>query len=96
MTLTIELTPEQAARLAAAAREKGAAPEEYAHQLLAEHLPPIPPDETEQDPTLALFARWEQEDAHMTPEEIEQERKLWEEFERDINATRQAMGMRLL
>jgi len=32
----------------------------------------------------------------MTPEEIEAERKLWEDFEDGINGERRAQGMRLL
>jgi hypothetical protein len=41
MTLQIELTAEQEARLAAAARQRGVAPAELAQELLTEHLPQI-------------------------------------------------------
>ena len=51
MTLTIDLTPEEEARLAAAARQKGVALEECARQLLTEYLPLLTPEEAE-DPTL--------------------------------------------
>ena len=39
MTLSIELTPEQEARLTAAAKERGLLPVELAQELLIEHLP---------------------------------------------------------
>lgn len=96
MILTIELTPEQQAQLAAAAKREGLQPAELAAKLVTDHLPELAPEPKDLDPTLALFAQWEKEDASMTPEEIEQERRLWEEFEKDINATRQAQGMRQL
>ena len=41
MTLTIELTPEQGARLAAAADRSKIAPAEVIQNILAEHLPPL-------------------------------------------------------
>ncbi len=96
MTLNIELTPEQQARLAAAAKRAGLQPAKFATKLVTEHLPDVGLEQKDEDPTLALFAQWEQEDANMTPEEIEQERRLWEEFEKGINSTRQAQGMRQL
>jgi pimeloyl-ACP methyl ester carboxylesterase len=96
MTLTIALTPEEEARLQVAARQKGVAPEECARQLLAEHLPILTNNGAGEDPTLALFAQWEQEDAQKTPEEIADEDRLWQEFEKGINETRSALGMRRL
>ena len=42
MTLTIELNPEEGARLAAAARQEGVAPADLARKLVTEHLPPVP------------------------------------------------------
>ena len=94
MTLTIDLTPAEEARLAAAARRTGAEPAEVMRKLVAEHLPPAP--EGEEDPTLALFAQWDAEDARMTPEEAAEEQRLWERFEGGVNETRQALGMRHL
>jgi hypothetical protein len=41
MTLTIELTPEQEARLAAAAERSKIAPAEFVQNIIAEHLPPL-------------------------------------------------------
>ena len=92
MTLTIELTPEQEARLAEAAQREGIEPGALAQKLVADHLPPA----IEQDPTLALFEQWRQEEALLTPEEIEQESRLWESVEHGINAARAEQGMRLL
>ena len=93
MTLVIELSPEEEARLAAAAEREGLLPSELARKLVTQNLPPTPPGGAE-DPTLALFAQWEKEDANMTPEEIEQERRLWEEFKANINAERDRAGAR--
>ena len=95
MTLTIELTPEQEARLAEVAREEGLEPTALAQKFVADRLPTLPAI-PEQDPTLALFAQWRREDALMTPEEIEQERKLWEAVEQGINESRAEQGMRQL
>ena len=96
MALIIDLTAEEEARLATVARRKGIEPQECARQLLTEHLPGAEPDEARDDPTLALFARWEEEDAGKTPKEITEENRMWEEFEKSINETRKAMGMRQL
>ena len=45
MTLTISLTPEEEARLRAAAVRRGVDPSECAKQLLAQYLPPLSPNE---------------------------------------------------
>jgi hypothetical protein len=91
MTLTIELSPTEEARLLAAARNTGVAPSDFAKTLMTEHLPPT--SEERDDPTLALFAQWEKEDAAMTPEETEADRLLWEKFQANVNETRRALGM---
>src|SRR4051812_49185970 len=90
MTLTIELTHQEEAQLNAAAEQEGLEPAALAKRLMAYHFPPVQPME-EADPTLALFDRWKKEDAQMSPEEAEQERRLWEEFEKGINETREAL-----
>ena len=95
MTLIIELTPSEEERLATVARQKGIEPAELARKLVTEHLPPISLEE-EEDPTLALFAQWDREDARMTPEEIEEARREAEEFKRNINAERVRAGSRIL
>ena len=47
MTLTIDLSPTEQARLTAAARQSGLAPDVLAKRLVTDHLPPVisPPDE---------------------------------------------------
>jgi len=52
MSITIELTPEEEARLNAAAAKNGVSAAECARQVLAEHLP----TEALKDRTLELFA----------------------------------------
>jgi hypothetical protein len=99
MTLRIELTSEEDARLRAAASEQGIEPEVCAHRLLTEHLPPLTADrssEAEKDPTIALFEQWEAEDATDDPEEIARRIQEWEELKAGLNANRRATGERLL
>ena len=63
MSLTIELTAEQEARLAAAARDRGLAPAELAQKLLTEQLPELAgvngerPGSPERDPELLARVR---------------------------------------
>jgi hypothetical protein len=92
MTHTVDLTPDEEARLATAAREEGLSPEEILRRLVTEHLPAV--GETAVDPTLALFAQWEREDAQMTTEEISEENRQWEEFKANVNAERERAGAR--
>ena len=87
MTLTIELTPTAAAQLMAAAQQAGLAPADLVQKLVAEHLPSIMPKLPE-DPTLALFAQWDTEDAQMTPEEVTETQRDYNEFTRRMNAER--------
>ena len=95
MTLTIHLTPTEEARLEAAAGREGLDAAELARRLVIERLPPVKPDEGE-DPTLALFAQWDQEDAAMTLEEIDEARREAKEFKRNINAERARAGFRIM
>ncbi|HZT43562.1 MAG TPA: hypothetical protein VFA07_15465 [Chthonomonadaceae bacterium] len=94
MNLIIDFTPEQEARLNAAAQHEGIAPAEVVKKLVDEHLPAIAKVEKEQDPLLALFDQWEKEDADMTPDEIAAENRQWEEFKANINAERDRAGAR--
>ena len=95
MALTIHLTAAEEARLETAARREGLDPAELARKLVIERLPSTIPDE-EEDPTLALFAQWDREDAAMTPEEIEEAKREAEEFKRNINAERARAGARIM
>ena len=47
-------------------------------------------------PLRTFFTRsqWEKEDAEMTPEEIAEENRTWEEFKANINAERDRAGAR--
>lgn len=94
MSLTIQLSPDEQARLDAAARQEGMVPEELAHKVLTEHLPPLEDGAMTEDPTLALFRQWAEEDAKRSPEEAAQENALWEQFLTNLNETRAALGMR--
>ena len=78
------------------ARKKGVALRECARQLLTKQLPSPIPNGAQVDPTLAIFAQWELEDAQKTSEEAAEEDRMWEEFENGINETRKALGMRQL
>jgi hypothetical protein len=95
MTLTIALTPIEEAQLTAAAHHAGLAPAELARKLVTEHLPTVTPDIPE-DPTLALFAQWDTEDAQMTPEEVAETLRDYAEFTRRMNAERGRAGARIL
>ena len=94
MTLTIQLTPSEEARLAAAAAREGLALADLARRVLTEHLPPVAQNGEPEDPTLALFAQWEREDATMTPEEVADENRQWEELKGNLNQERDRAGAR--
>lgn len=73
MTLTIDITPEEGGRLQEQAHHTGMSLGLYVQQIVkrAADTPPISGTETAQDdPTLALFAQWDLEDATDDPEEI--------------------------
>jgi len=59
-------------------------------------MPDLAAQEDEKDATLAQFAAWEREDANRTAEQIAGEDQLWKDFEKGINTTRKAQGMRIL
>jgi hypothetical protein len=92
MTLTLELSPEQKARVEAEAQRIGSTPPDVLEDLIDEHLPPA--NLSERDATLALFEQWRKEDENMTEEEIEQEEQFWVDFRESLNETRRACGMR--
>jgi hypothetical protein len=96
MSVVIELSPDEQARLAAAAEQEGVAPAELARKVLTKHLPALAEGPQPEDPTLALFRQWEAEGAARTPEEAAQENELWEQFQANVNETRALLGMRKL
>jgi hypothetical protein len=93
--MIIDFTPTEEAQLEAAARREGIDPAELVRKLVTERLEEMPRDAWE-DPTLALFARWDREDAAMTAEEIEEAKREAEEFKRNINAERTRAGSRIM
>ncbi len=92
MTITIELTPTQEARLAAEAKREGLDPAKVVQRLMADHLPAAL--DIEDDPMLALFAKWDEEDANMTSAEVSEENSTWDEFKTSINSGRDNGGAR--
>ena len=94
MTLTVELTPEEEARLQERARQEGLPTEEYVRRRLLADLNGA--GFSEQKPTRSrteeLLAQWEAEDAKLTPEELAAEEADWKEFQANINAYRAEQG----
>ena len=95
MTLIIELTPAEEAQLTAAAHRAGVAPAEFVRKLVTAHLPAVV-SELPTDPTLTLFAQWGAEDAQMTPEEIADAQREYDEFSHRMNVERARAGARIL
>lgn len=92
MSINVELTPEEEARLRAAARRQGLAAEECARRMIAANLVDEPPAYT----TAELFALWAAEDATDDPEELAARQREWEELRDALNATRREAGARIL
>lgn len=88
MTITIDLTAEEEARLRAVAGHEGFEPVECLRRLLSTTLPSPAPGAA----TLALFADWEAEDATDDPAEIAARTREWEQLREDLNASRTATG----
>ena len=97
MTLTIDLTPAEEARLTAAARRAGVEPADVMRKLVTEHLPPT---ETEGDPrnaaSISLLQSWLVEDATDDSNEICRAEEELAEFKHNMNANRAATGERLV
>ena len=92
MTLTIHLTPEEAARLEQKAQQEGVDIAQYARRRLG--LPDVPgntPD-AENMAFLQLLEAWRKEDATEDEEELERRKAEWQELKRNLNATRAANG----
>ena len=98
MTLTIDLTPAEEARLAAAARRTGAEPADVMRKLVAEHLPPAEQEARGQEPrgsAADLLRGWLRDEATDDPAQIQKAQEELDEFKRNINANRAATGERL-
>jgi hypothetical protein len=72
MTLTINLTAEDEARLVCAAKQKGVAPAECARELLTTHLARLTSTSSLEDPTLAILDQWAQDDSTKTAAEADE------------------------
>ena len=92
MTLTLDLTPEEEARLQAAARKAGVDVAECARRVLTQHLLRAAPGQATRD----LLRAWAVEDATDDPEEIRRAEEELARFKEAMNETRAAAGARLL
>ena len=54
------------------------------------------PQEAASNPDLTLFEQWAREDAELSPEELEADRRIFEQLEKNLNETRRECGMRTL
>lgn len=100
MTVTLELTPTEEARLAEESRRTGLPPAEAIHSVLAEHLPPAQETVRAEEiyrnaPTAALLRRWMEEDATDDPEVIRRAEEDLAELKRNLNANWAATGEKL-
>ena len=96
MTLTIDLTPAEEARLTAAARRVGANPADTMRKLVTDHLPPAPDAEKKPQSTAAdLLRGWLRDEATDDPAQIQKAQEELDEFKRSVNANRAATGERL-
>ena len=92
MTLVLELTPEQEARLEEEARSEGMPVQDYAlERLMGTRVPAPRPGSLAE-----AFAQWREEDSRMSDEEKEQADRDLEEFKTNMNAERAAGGERSL
>lgn len=74
-------------------QSKGVDLNEMIKTIVIDHLSPVLSEE-ENDPVLALFAQWDEEDKNMTATEIAEENRSWEKLKTNINAERDRGGAR--
>ena len=98
MSITVEFTPEEEARLRATAQEKGVEVPQLVKDVVARHLldtqdgPPAPP-RTKNDPVIALLESWLAE-APTDPEEIRAAQEELNDLLHNLNQNRLATGER--
>jgi hypothetical protein len=90
--LTIELTPEEDARLRALALTAGVDPVEWARRLLAQQLSSVPPGQA----TRRLLGTWAEDDVVEDPADVRAAEEELAAFKQAMNASRTASGARLL
>jgi hypothetical protein len=86
MTLTLELTPTEEALLRQEAQRLGVDVTRYARQRLGLGTG------QEEDPTIALLQRWQEEDATDDPALIAEAERELAEFKANMNANRALTG----
>jgi hypothetical protein len=86
--MMIVLSVEAEARLKEEALRRGMAADQLVEQLIREAVPK--PQRKPSQATLELFDEWEREDATDDPQEIARRQAEFEEFRREMNATRLA------
>jgi hypothetical protein len=98
MTITLELTPEEQARLSDKAARFGLDVSSYLRRIVETEISPpaVPTGPLPGDRTREILAKWREEDDAMTPEEAAQAEAEWEELKANLNANRAATGERLL
>ncbi len=85
MTLVLELTPEQEARLQANAAIAGQAPVDYVRGWL-EQLPATPASDA--DALLKMFRQWEEDTAQLTTDQLAAEDEGWDEITTNLRTNR--------
>lgn len=94
----LELAPEIEKTVREQARHAGLTESDYIARLVQtaagqqpKDVSPPPANATE-----TLFAQWDEEDAHMTEAEQQEEDTFWDEFAIGIDESRASAGMRLI
>jgi hypothetical protein len=88
ITLAIELTDDEAARIKARAQAEGKAVEEVIRRMIAD-MPALPERQRE---AVALLDSWIAEDAAMSEDERHEADREWEDFQANMNANRVLEG----
>ena len=97
MSLVIDLTPAEEARISAAAKQIGIAPSEWVKKLVEANLPETSEERLDSElrhpqeqngtvsdaSTQAMFAQWAQEDAQLTEEERAENERIYAEIEKN-------------
>ena len=79
MSITIELTPAEEARIAALASSKGLPLDAFIRAVVLSYNP----QEESADPTLALFAQWAEDDKELSTAELEKDQQIYAEIEKN-------------
>lgn len=94
MSLQIDLSPEEEARLQELAARRGIAPAECARQLVSEHLTPVEEEVRRNAASITLLESWLAE-APTDPQTIEEAEQDLREFKHNMNLPRREAGARL-